>query len=282
MMGMLRDQMLMDLQLSGAKPRTQDAYLREVENLAKYFKSSPAELGEAELKKYMLYMINERHLSEGTFRFYVAGLKFFYRTTLKREWPVEKIRHPRSKRNLPVVLDLMEVESLFSVTRNLKHKAMLMITYSSGLRVSETARLKLTDIDSKRMTVRVSQGKGGKDRYSILSETALEHLRRYWKKYHPTEWLFAGAKGKGHISVSSIQQLFQKARKRAGITKPVSVHTLRHSFATHLIEEGTSLHHVQLLLGHRSPTTTTVYLHVSRLNLSQVTSPLDKKTKQPS
>jgi len=269
----------MDLQLSGAKPRTQDAYLREVENLAKYFNRSPVELGEAELKKYMLYMINERHLSEGTFRFYVAGLKFFYKTTLKREWPVEKIRHPRSKRNLPVVLDLMEVESLFSVTRNLKHKAMLMITYSSGLRVSETARLKLTDIDSKRMTVRVSQGKGGKDRYSILSETALEHLRRYWKKYHPTEWLFVGSKGRGHISLSTIQQVFKQAKKRAGITKPASIHTLRHSFATHLIEAGTSLHHVQLLLGHRSPTTTTVYLHVSRLNLAQVVSPLDKAKK---
>lgn len=279
MMGTLKDQMLMDLQLSGAKPRTQDAYLREVENLAKHFKCSPAGLGEAELKQYMLYMINERHLSEGTFRFYVAGLKFFYRTTLKREWPVEKIRHPRSKRNLPVVLDLMEVESLFSVTRNLKHKAMLMITYSSGLRVSETARLKLTDIDSKRMTVRVSNGKGGKDRYSILSETALEHLRRYWKKYHPTEWLFTGAKGKGHISLSTIQQVFKQAKKRAGITKPASIHTLRHSFATHLIEAGTSLHHVQLLLGHRSPTTTTVYLHVSRLNLAQVVSPLDKAKK---
>jgi len=279
MMGMLRDQMLMDLQLSGAKPRTQAAYLREVENLAKYFKRSPAELGEAELKQYMLYMINERHLSEGTFRFYVAGLKFFYRTTLKREWPVEKIRHPRSKRTLPVVLDLMEVESLFSVTKNLKHKAMMMITYSSGLRVSETAKLRLTDIDSKRMTVRVSQGKGGKDRYSILSETALEHLRRYWKKYHPTEWLFAGAKGEGHISLSTIQQVFKQAKKRAGITKPASIHTLRHSFATHLIEAGTSLHHVQLLLGHRSPTTTTVYLHISRLNLAQVASPLDKAKK---
>jgi integrase/recombinase XerD len=282
MMGKLRDQMLMDLQLSGVKPRTQKNYLREVENLAKYFNRSPAELGEAELKEYMLYLINTRHLSEGTFRFYVAGLKFFYRTTLKREWPVEKIKPPRSKRKLPVVMDLSEVESLFSVTRNLKHKAILMITYSSGLRVSETARLKLTDIDSKRMTVRVSDGKGGKDRYSILSKTALEHLRRYWKKYHPTEWLFAGAKGKGHISLSTIQQVFLKAKKRAGITKPASVHTLRHTFATHLIEAGTSLHHVQLLLGHRSPTTTTVYLHVSRLNLAQVTSPLDKKAKKSS
>ena len=281
-MGKLRDQMLTDLQLCGAKPRTQETYLREAKNLAKYFNRSPAELGENELKEYLLYLMKERHLSEGTFRFYVAGLKFLYRTTLKREWPVEKIKHPRAKSKLPVVLDLSEVESLFSVTKNLKHKAMLMITYSSGLRVSETARLKLTDIDSKRMTVRINQGKGGKDRYSILSQTTLEHLRQYWKKYRPTEWLFDGQKKDDHITTHSIQLMFYAAKKRAGITKPVSVHALRHSFATHLIEAGTSLHHVQLLLGHRSPTTTTVYLHVSRLNLAQVISPLDRAAQQVS
>ena len=282
MMNPLRDQMLVDLQLSGAKPNTQKSYLREVDNLAKYFNRSPAELGEAELKAYRLYLIKERHLSEGTFRFYVAALKFFYRTTLKREWMVEKIRHPRAKRKLPIVLDLSEVKSLLAVTKNLKHKAILMITYSAGLRASETARLKITDIDSKRMTVRITQGKGGKDRYSILSQTTLELLREYWKKYHPQEWLFPGAKGYDHLSTNSIQQLFYKAKKQAGITKPASVHTLRHSFATHLIEAGTSRHHVQLLLGHRSPTTTTVYLHVSRLNLAQVASPLDQAIRQVS
>ena len=276
----LRDQMLADLQLSGATQRTQKTYLREAGNLAKYFNRSPAELGEDELKEYMLYLMKERHLSAGTFRFYVAALKFLYRTTLKREWAVEKIRYPRAKRKLPIVLDLSEVESLFAVTPNLKHKAILMITYSSGLRASETAHLKITDIDSKRMMVRISQGKGGKDRYSILSQTTLEHLRQYWRKYHPTEWLFNGAEKNDPLSTNSIQQLFYKAKKRAGITKPASVHTLRHSFATHLIEAGTSLHHVQLLLGHRSPTTTTVYLHVSRLNLAQVISPLDKTVKQ--
>src|SRR4030043_221865 len=169
----LRDQMLADLQLSGATQRTQESYLREAGNLAKYFNRSPAELGEDELKEYMLYLMKERHLSEGTLRFYVAALKFLYRTTLKREWAVQKIRYPRAKRRLPVVLDLSEVQSLFAVTKNLKHKAILMLTYSSGLRVSETASLKLTDIDSKRMMVRISQGKGGKDRYSFLSKTAL-------------------------------------------------------------------------------------------------------------
>ena len=225
-MGKLRDQMLVDLQLNGAKPRTQKTYLREVENLAKYFNRSPEELGEAELKEYMLYLINKRHLSEGTFRFYVAGLKFFYRTTLKREWPVEKIKHPRSKRKLPFVLDLSEVEALFAVTKNLKHKVILMMTYSSGLRASETARLKLTDIDSKRMTVKISDGKGGKDRYSILSKTTLECLRQYWRKYRPTEWLFEGQKKDEHITVHSIQLMFYAARKRAGLTKPASVHTL--------------------------------------------------------
>ena len=278
-MGKLRDQMLVDLQLRGATPRTQKAYLREVSNFAKYFNRSPKELGEGELKEYMLYLMKERHLSDGTFRFYVAALKFLYRTTLKREWVVEKIKCPKRKRKLPVVLDISEVESLFSVTTNLKHKAILMITYSSGLRVSETARLKMTDIDSKRMMVRVRQGKGGNDRYSILSQTALEHLRQYWRKYRPTEWLFAGAKKDDPITTHSIQLMFYAAKKRAGITKPVSVHTLRHSFATHLIEAGTSLHHVQMLLGHRSPTTTTVYLHVSRLNLAQVISPLDQAPK---
>jgi len=281
-MGKLRDQMLVDLQLRGATPRTQKTYLREVSNFAKYFNRSPKELGEGELKEYMLYLMKERHLSDGTFRFYVAALKFLYRTTLKREWVVEKIKCPKRKRKLPVVLDISEVESLFSVTTNLKHKAILMITYSSGLRVSETARLKMTDIDSKRMMVRVRQGKGGNDRYSILSQTALEHLRQYWRKYRPTEWLFEGAKKDDHISTHSIQLMFYAARKRAGITKPASVHTLRHSFATHLIEAGTSLHHVQLLLGHRSPTTTTVYLHVSRLNLAQVISPLDRAAQQVS
>ena len=281
-MGKLRDQMLADLQLRGATPRTQKTYLREVSNFAKYFNRSPKELGEGELKEYMLYLMKQRHLSDGTFRFYVAALKFLYRTTLKREWVVEKIKCPKRKRKLPVVLDISEVESLFSVTTNLKHKAILMITYSSGLRVSETARLKMTDIDSKRMMVRVRQGKGGNDRYSILSQTALEHLRQYWRKYRPTEWLFEGAKKDDPISTHSIQLMFYAARKRAGITKPASVHTLRHSFATHLIEAGTSLHPVQLLLGHRSPTTTTVYMHVSRLNLAQVTSPLDRAAKQAS
>ena len=274
-MSTLREQMLAELQLKGLTPKTQKIYLREVSNYAKYFGKSPEELGEKELKEYLLYLLNERKLAKGTYRFYYQGLKFLYKHTLKREEVVEKIRCPRGKKKLPVVLDLAEVKTLLSVMENLKHRAILMITYSAGLRISETARLKVSDIDSKRMMVRVQQGKGGKDRYTILSKTALECLRQYWRQYRPKEWLFEGQKEGTHVCLSSIRQIFVEAKERAGITKPVSPHTLRHSFATHLIETGTSLHHVQLLLGHRSPTTTTVYLHVSRMNLAQVTSPLD-------
>jgi integrase/recombinase XerD len=279
-MSKLTEQMLEDLQLKGATLKTQRIYLREVGNYEKYFGRSPEELGEKELREYLLYLMKERNLSEGTYRFYVAALKFFYRITLKREWIVEKIKFPKRKKKLPVVLDLSEVMALLSVTENIKHKAILMVTYSSGLRISEVACLKITDIDSKRMMIYIRQGKGGKDRYSLLSQTALQCLRQYWREYRPKEWLFEGQKENTHITISSITQIFQKAKKRAAITKPACVHTLRHSFATHLIEAGTSLHHVQLLLGHRSPTTTTVYLHVSRMNLSQVTSPLDNTPQQ--
>jgi integrase/recombinase XerD len=274
-MSTLREQMLADLQLKGLTPKTQKIYLREVSNYAKYFGKSPEQLGEKELREYLLYLLNERKLAKGTYRFYYQGLKFLYKHTLKREAVVEKIHCPKGKKKLPVVLDLAEVKMLLSVIENLKHRAILTITYSAGLRISETACLKVSDIDSKRMMVRVQQGKGGKDRYSILSQTALECLRQYWRAYRPKEWLFEGQKEGAHICISSIRQIFLEAKKCAGITKPVSPHTLRHSFATHLIEAGTSLHHVQLLLGHRSPTTTTVYLHVSRMNLAQVTSPLD-------
>jgi integrase/recombinase XerD len=271
----LREQMMKDLQLKGITPRTQRKYLREATNLSNYFGKSPVELGEKEVKEYLVHLLEDRKLSRGTYRNYVAGIKFLYKTTLNREEVVEKIRYPKANKKLPVVLDLAEIKALLSVMENLKHRALLTITYSSGLRISEAACLKVTDIDSKRMMVRVQQGKGGKDRYSILSQTALELLRRYWRQYRPKEWLFEGQKEGTHICLTAIRQIFLEAKERAGITKPASPHTLRHSFATHLIEAGTSLHHVQLLLGHKSPTTTTVYLHVSKMNLSKVASPLD-------
>jgi site-specific recombinase XerD len=274
-MDTLREKMLAELQLRGITPRTQTAYLREIAKLEKYFKKSPEELGEEEVKEYFVHMLEDRGLSSGTYKYYAAGIKFLYRTTLNRGEVVEKIKYPKAKIKLPVVLDLSEVRTMLSVMENLKHRAVLTITYSAGLRFSETAHLKVTDIDSKRMMVRVRQGKGGKDRYTILSKTTLECLREYWRAYRPKDWLFEGQKEGSHICYTSIRNIFVEAKERAGITKPVGPHSLRHAFATHLIEAGTSLHHVQLLLGHKSPKTTTVYLHVSKMNLAQVCSPLD-------
>jgi len=274
-MNTLREKMLAELQLRGITPKTQTAYLREIAKLENYFNKSPEELGELEVKEYLVHMLEDRGLSSGTYKYYAAGIKFLYRTTLNRGEVVEKIKYPKAKIKLPVVLDLSEVRTMLSVMENLKHRAVLTITYSAGLRVSETAHLKVTDIDSKRMMVRVRQGKGGKDRYTILSKTTLECLREYWRAYRPKDWLFEGQKEGSHICYTSIRNIFVEAKERAGITKPVGPHSLRHAFATHLIEAGTSLHHVQLLLGHKSPKTTTVYLHVSKMNLAQVCSPLD-------
>jgi site-specific recombinase XerD len=274
-MDTLREQMTKDLQLKGITSGTQKKYLREVGIMADYFDKPLEELGEQEVKDYLVHMLESRKISRGTYKTYVAGIKFLYKTTLHREEVVQKIHYPKAKKTLPVVLDLAEVKAILAATENLKHRALLTITYSAGLRVSEAAKLRITDIDSKRMMVRVQQGKGGKDRYSVLSQTALELLRRYWRQYRPKQWLFEGQKEGATMCYTAIRNIFLEAKERAGITKPASVHTLRHSFATHLIEAGTSLHHVQLLLGHRSPTTTTVYLHVSKMNLARVCSPLD-------
>jgi site-specific recombinase XerD len=191
-----------DLQLKGFKLSTQRTYLREVSNFARYFDKSPEELGKEEVKEYLLHLMNDKKLSQGTFKFYVSGIKFLYNTTLKRHEVVQDIKYPKARIKLPVVLDLSEILALFSATDNIKHKAILMLIYSSGLRISEASRLKITDIDSKRMMVRVEQGKGGKDRYTILAKTTLDHLREYWRQYHPKEWLFEGQKGNAHITTT--------------------------------------------------------------------------------
>lgn len=270
-----------DLQLRGLSPKTQKAYLSQVRNFARYFKRSPDQLGENEVKEYLLYLLKERKVSDSTYRHCYGALKFLYQTTLKSNLVMDKIPRLKKKKKLPIVFDHTEVETLFSVTQNLKHKAILMITYSSGLRLAETSHLKVTDIDSKRMMVRVT-GKGGKDRYSILSSVALETLRQYYRKYRPSDWLFEGQRPGSALAERTVEKIFEIAKDRAGITKPATLHTLRHSFATHLLEAGTDLHHIQLLLGHKSPKTTTVYLHVSNKALSKITSPLDLPVKDTS
>jgi integrase/recombinase XerD len=271
----LWEQMQGDMELRGFSKPTQQTYLREVRKFEEHFKKPAEELGEKEIKEYLLHAVRDRKIAQSTLKQYYSGLRFLYKTTLQREWVVDKIPYPKQTTKLPVILDKKEVQSLLSATENIKHKAILMLTYSAGLRVSETAHLAVSDIDSTRMLIHVRQGKGGRDRYSVLSRVALESLRQYWKEYRPASWLFPGQEADKPISHSSIQMMFTSAKKKAGITKPVSIHSLRHSFATHLLEAGTDLHHIQLLLGHASPKTTTIYLHVSKHNLSQIASPLD-------
>lgn len=274
-MGTLREQMKGDLELRGLSPHTQESYLRQVSLFSRHFNKSPRHLGEREIKEYLLYLVREKKSSPGTVTQCYSALKFFYARTLRRKWVIEGVPRIKRERSLPVVLDREEVESLFSVTKNIKHRAILMLIYSSGLRLTEAAHLKVSDIDSKRMVIRIRQSKGNKDRYTILSKVALEELREYWYRYRPKGWLFAGRFTDKPLTGRSIQRVFIKAKDRAGIKKPATVHTLRHSFATHLLEAGTDLRHIQLLLGHMSLRTTAVYLHVSRKELIRIVSPLD-------
>jgi len=274
-MATLREQMERDLQLRGLSAKTQRAYLDKARDFARHFKKSPDQLEEEHIREYLHYLLEEKKVSDSTYRQTYGSLKFLYQTTMKQSVVFDKIPRLKKKKRLPVILDRTEIDALFSVTKNLKHKAILMITYSSGLRLAETSHLKVTDIDSSRMMVRVRQGKGGNDRYSILSTVTLEILRQYWREFRPSDWLFAGQHPGSPLAERTLEKIFEIAKERAGITKPATMHTLRHSFATHLLEAGTDLHHIQLLLGHKSPKTTTVYLHVSNRALSRITSPLD-------
>jgi len=246
-----------------------------VKSFALHFHRSPAELADQEIREYLHYLIQEKKVSQSAVSQAYSALKFFYETTLKRDWNGFRIPRVKMGKKLPVVLSLQEIQAIFSATRNLKHRAILMTTYSAGLRVSEVVHLKVSDIDSQRMVIRVQQGKGEKDRYTLLARRTLEVLRDYWREYRPKDWLFPGQPAKGSLSVSAVQRVFWKVLDQAGIKKPATVHTLRHSFATHLLEAGTDLYHIQQLLGHTTPKTTTIYLHLSRKDLGGVTSPID-------
>jgi integrase/recombinase XerD len=270
----LKQRMQEDLQLRRLSPRTQKTYLSHVTRFARHFNKLPDKLGEKEVKEYLLYLIS-KHVSYSILAQTYSALKFIYEVTLKRSWEVERIPYPKTPWRLPVVLDRTEIATLFSAPAPLKYRTIFMMTYSAGLRVSEVISLKIDDIDTARMMVRIRQGKGGRDRYSLLSKVALEELTRYRDHYQPHIWLFPGMNPEKPLSVTSVQKMFQVIRNRGGITKPATVHTLRHSFATHLLEGGCDLHRVQLLLGHKSPVTTTVYLHLSRKDLVDVISPLD-------
>ena len=274
-MGKLRDQMEMDMKLRGLSPRTISCYLSCMKNIAIHFGKSPAELEEEEIRGYLHHLIEERKASQAVINQSYSALKFFFEKTLQKPWDALKIPRSKQKKKLPVVLSMQEVKSIISATSNLKYRAILMTVYSAGLRVGEVTRLKVSDIDSERMMIRVDDGKGMKDRYTLLGERNLDILRRYFKKYHPKGWLFPGKNPSVPLGVSSVQKVFTTSVLKAGIKKKASVHTLRHSFATHLLESGTDLYYIQRLLGHKSAGTTSVYLHIAGKGFDKIRSPID-------
>ena len=204
----------------------------------------------------------------------INALKFYYGTVLKKKF-IYEVKRPKKDKKLPLVLNKTEVSNILSAVLNLKHKALLMMVYSGGLRVSDVVRLKVKDIDRERKLIYIKSGKGRKDRYTILSDTALDALREYWKEYKPSNWLFPGAKPEKHITIRTVEKVFDNACKKAKIAKNVSIHSFRHSFATHLLESGVDLKYIQELLGHKSSKTTEIYTHVSNKAIGKIRSPLD-------
>jgi len=270
-----KEQMQRDMVLRNLSPKTQYLYHNAARALENHFRKPPDQLNEDDVKSFLVSIVRDRKLSQSSLKISYSALRFLYETTLGKGWVIDKIPYPKTTKTIPHVLSKDEVRRLLEATVTLKQKAALMVTYSAGLRISETARLRITDIDSSRMLIRVDQGKGKKDRHTLLSQVALETLREYWKESRPKVWLFPGDNPEHYVSVSYIHVGFKRAKAKAGIAKPATCHTLRHSFATHLLEAGVDLHTIQLLLGHSSIRTTTVYLHVSKRGLARIVSPLD-------
>ncbi len=269
-------------ELRNLSENTRRSYSRIARQFFEYFpKKNPNDLDTEEIKEYLLYLKREKKQAVQTLDAVYSALKFLFNNVFNRPWALTPVPRVKVEKQLPIIFSTEEVSKLIGVIENIKHKALLSLIYSAGLRTSEAAQLKISNIDSSRMQIRIENSKGAKDRYTILSEKTLQILREYWKTYKPEDWLFPGQYGKSHISYKGISLIFNKYKKQAGITKSATVHSLRHSFATHLLENGADLHHIQLLLGHSSPITTTVYLHVRRVDLQKIPSPFDvinKKT----
>jgi integrase/recombinase XerD len=272
----LRRRMLEELRLRNYSPNTIEVYLRCVANFAQHFRVAPDRLGPEHIRQYQLFLVERKKVSWAVFNQTVCALRFFYHHTLHRDWMIEHIPYPRHEQKLPVVLSPAEVVALFQSAPNLKHRAILMTIYAAGLRVSELINLRVTDIDRQRQLICVRQGKGHKDRQVMLSPKLLELLQLYWKKYRPMTWLFPGARPERPLTQTTVWRICQQARTAAQLVKPVSPHTLRHCFATHLLEEATDLRRIQILMGHRNLKTTARYLHVSNLAVRSTVSPLDR------
>ena len=277
----LRQRMLEDLRIRGRAENTQKSYLERITQFAQHFGKSPDQLGPEEIRAYQIYLLEYKGVSVSQLTQFVAAARFLYGITLERDWAIKKIPHPKRPKKLPEVLSEEEVKQLLGSIVNLKHRAIMTTLYGTGLRVSEACRLAIRDIDSKRMTIRVREAKGAKDRYVPLPSFLLQTLRAYWRKFHPGPILFSGRRPDRPISTRHVYRACVDAARAAGIIKHTTPHSLRHSFATHMLEHGGNILDVQAILGHASLKSTSRYLHVSSKSLRAAPSPLDAMMKQP-
>jgi len=272
----LRQRMTEDMQVRNLSPHTQATYVLQVSLFARHFNKSPEALGPEEIRSYQVHLTNEKKLAPGSVLIAVAALRFLYKVTLHRDWNLEDvIPAPKKPQKLPIVLSPEEVRQFLACVPSLKHRTILTTCYAAGVRISEAISLKPNAIDSRRMVIRVEQGKGQKDRYVMLSPKLLEILRDWWRVEKPKPWLFPGDIAGRHISKDAVEQACQKAHRRCGIPKPITPHSLRHAFAVHLLEHGTDVRTIQLLLGHRSLATTARYLRIATSKVCSATSPFD-------
>ncbi len=269
-----------DMQLRGLNKSTVKEYCQRVKLFQEYFRKPATELWEQEIREYLHYLRNDKKLSTSTVNMSNSALRFLYGVTLEQNLNYKRVPRLKEPYVLPNILSKDEVQAIFDAADNLKHKCILMTIYGSGLRLSEIAALKISDIDSKNMRIFIEQGKGKKDRYALLSQANLEILREYWKQYRPKFWLFEGMEKGSHITKRGVQDMFKRCLKKSCVTKKATVHTLRHVFATHLLESGTSLFYIRDLLGHATIRTTARYLHVATTDLLKTISPLDTLQKE--
>ncbi|CAA7599985.1 Integrase [Acididesulfobacillus acetoxydans] len=264
------------LTLRGYSSQTIEAYKGHAERFLVFTKKLPVDIDQKDIEKYLLHLLEHGERSSSYVNQAISAIKHLFRDTEQMQ-SVANLRLPRPKREqkLPDVLSREEVQNVLKQVSNSKHKAILALTYSAGLRVSEVVSIRIKDIDVQRMLIHVRQGKGRKDRYTILSKTAVDVLRIYMRQYNPSDWLFPGEQAGTHLTERSAQKIFETACKKAEIKKDVSIHSLRHSFATHLLEAGTDLRYIQELLGHKNSKTTEIYTHVSQKDIGRIRSPLD-------
>ena len=277
----LRQRMIEDMKLRNLSLRTIETYVMRAAGFARYYGRSPAALGREEVRAYLLHLVQQKKVSWSVYNQTVAALRFLYEVTLNREGVMVRVRCPKQPKKLPTVLSLDETARFFAAILSVKHRAILMTAYAAGLRLSEVVGLRAEDIDSQRMVIRVRQGKGRKDRNVMLSPRLLTLLREYWKAAKPTDWLFPGEVPGNPITDGSVNRICAQAARAAGLGKHVTVHTLRHSFATHLLEGGTNIRTIQMLLGHRNLKTTAIYTHVSPTAVEATQSPLEQLAPLP-